>query len=69
MYSAKRSSNSIINLFNAIFQFRIGMVHFLDAAWIARYTTFFAESSVGNSLRFLIAFLTTLLSDSIALVV
>lgn len=32
------------------FQLRIGIVHFLVAAWIARYTTFIADSSVGNTL-------------------
>ena len=69
MKSDNRSSNSIINRFRANFQFLIGIVHFFDASWVAKKTTFLAESSVGNSLRFLMTFLITLLSDSMALVV
>jgi len=57
-----------MNLFRASFQFLIGMVHFLDASMIARYTTFLAELSEGNNYLFLIALRMTLLSDSIALV-
>ena len=38
--------------FNACLQFRIGIVHFLDASWIARYTSFCADSSLGYCLRF-----------------
>ena len=46
-----------------------GIVHFWDADWIASHTTFFTESSVGNTLRFLIAWRITLFSDSMAFVV
>lgn len=46
-----------------------GIVHFCDAPWIASHTTFFTDSSVGNTLRFLIACLITLFSDSMAFVV
>jgi hypothetical protein len=46
-----------------------GIVHFCEAAWIASHTTFFTASSVGNTLRFLIACRITLFSDSMALVV
>ena len=34
--SVSRSSNSIINRFNACFQFLMGMVHFLEASWMAK---------------------------------
>lgn len=44
-------------------------LHFWDADWIASHTTFFTESSVGNTLRFLIAWRITLFSDSMAFVV
>lgn len=50
-------------------QFFNGTVHFWDADWIASHTTFFTESSVGNTLRFLIAWRITLFSDSMAFVV
>ncbi|TJP35680.1 hypothetical protein C9Z85_20865 [Escherichia coli] len=50
-------------------QSRSGIVHFCEAAWIASHTTFFTESSVGNTLRFLMACRITLFSDSMALVV
>ncbi|EYW96899.1 hypothetical protein BX02_15710 [Escherichia coli O145:NM str. 08-4270] len=46
-----------------------GIVHFCDAAWIASHTTFFTDSSVGNTLRFLMACRITLFSDSMAFVV
>lgn len=46
-----------------------GIVHFCDAAWIASHTTFFTESSVGNTFRFLVACRITLFSDSMAFVV
>ena len=46
-----------------------GIVHFWDADWIASHTTFFTTSSVGNTLRFLIAWRITLFSDSMAFVV
>ncbi len=46
-----------------------GIVHFWDADWIPSHTTFFTESSVGNTLRFLIAWRITLFSDSMAFVV
>ncbi len=46
-----------------------GIVHFWDADWIASHTTFFTESSVGNTLRFLIAWRITLFSDLMAFVV
>ena len=59
----------IINLFKANFQFLMGIVHFSEACLIAKYTTFLAESSVGNTFRFLVAFRITLFKDSIALVV
>ena len=45
-----------------------GIVHFWDADWIASHTTFFTESSVGNTLRFLIAWRITLFSDPMAFV-
>ncbi|HDD9729231.1 TPA: hypothetical protein PBR10_004688 [Escherichia coli] len=35
-----------------------------DADWIASHTTFFTESSVGNTLRFLSVWRITLFSDS-----
>lgn len=37
----------------------MGIVHFLEAPWIAKKMTFLADSSVGNSLHFLMAFLIT----------
>jgi transposase len=46
-----RSPNSRTNLFKAIFQFCIGIVHFQLACSMARYTTFLAESSVGMTLH------------------
>ena len=64
-----RAGNSIIKRFNAAFQFLIGMVHFLEAAPIARKTTFIAAWSCGNTLRFFTAWRITLFRDSIALVV
>lgn len=54
---------------HAIRQSLNGIVHFWDADWIASHTTFFTESSVGNTLRFLIAWRITLFSDSMAFVV
>ena len=45
------------------------MVHFLDACMIAKYTTFIAEFSLGNSFLRLVADRMTLLRDSMALVV
>lgn len=53
----------------AIRQSLNGIVHFCDAAWIASHTTFFTDSSVGNTLRFLMACRITLFSDSTAFVV
>jgi len=64
-----RSENSIIKRFSAPFQFRIGMVHFFAAASMAKYTTFIAAWSCGNTLRFFTALRITLFTDSMALVV
>ena len=55
--------------FNAAFQPTIGIVHFFDASWIARYTSFNADSAFGYCLRFRVNLRITLLTDSIALVV
>ena len=67
--SDRQSPNSIIKRLIAIRQSFNGTVHFWDADWIASHTTFFTESSVGNTLRFLIAWRITLFSDSMAFVV
>lgn len=64
-----QSPNSIIKRFTAGFQLRSGIAYFLVAAWMARYTTFMADSSVGNTLRSLVVLRMTLLSNSMALVV
>lgn len=45
------------------------MVHFFEADWTARNTTFSADPSLGNSLRRWVALRITLFSDSMALVV
>ena len=55
----------MVNRFKAAFQFRIGLVQRLEAAWIARYTTFSADSSCGNILRLRVAWRITLFNDSI----
>ena len=44
--SEKRLGNIMANLFNASFQSRIGIVHFLARPCIARYKTFINEFSV-----------------------
>ncbi len=41
-------SNWIAKRFSAGFQSRMGIVHFLDRFWIARYTTLSAASSLGK---------------------
>ena len=64
-----RSPNSRTNLFKAIFQFCIDIVHFRLACSMARYTTFLAESSVGNTIRRLVAARITQFKDSTMLVV
>ena len=51
------------------FHSRMGIVHFRDACWMARYTTFKAYWSLGKILRWRMALRITLLSDSMALVV
>ncbi len=53
----------------AAFQLWIGIDHFFEAERIAKYTTFLAESSLGNTFLFLISLRITLLSDSMAFVV
>ena len=72
-FSQKRPSrwlpNPIIKRLIAIRKSLNGIVHFWDADWIASYTTFFTESSVGNTLRFLILWWITLFCDSMAIVV
>ncbi len=67
--SDRQSPNSIIKRLIAIHLSFNDTVHFWDADWIASHTTFFTESSVGNTLRFLIAWRITLFSDSMAFVV
>lgn len=54
---------------SAAFQPTMGMVHFFDASWIARYTSFNALSPLGYCFRFRVNFRITLFTDSIALVV
>ena len=43
----KRSSKRIAKWFNAAFQLRMGIVHFLDASRIAMKVIFKADSSLG----------------------
>lgn len=57
----------IISRLSAALQFRIVMVRVFDASRIDRYTTFIAESSVGNSLRLFTALRITLFRDSMAM--
>ena len=59
----------MIKRFIAAFQLWIGIDHFFEAERIAKYTTFLAESSLGNTFLFLTALRITLLSDSMAFVV
>ena len=50
--------------FKADVQLRIGIDHFLEACWVARYTTLNAAWSEGNTLRLFTAVRITLFSDS-----
>ena len=50
-WPSRRSPNSIIKRLIAIRQSFSGIVHFWGADWIASHTTFFTESSVGNTLN------------------
>ena len=65
----RRPSNTMAKWFRAAFQPTIGIVHFFDASWIARYTSFNADSAFGYCLRFRVNLRITLFTDSIALVV
>lgn len=70
--STNVSGSDDLNGINVKYRYRQslnGIVHFCDAAWIASHTTFFTDSSVGNTLRFLMACRITLFSDSMAFVV
>ena len=67
--TGNRPSNRMANRFSARFQSFTGIVHFLAACSIARYTTFNAERSLGKIRRLWMALRITLLRDSIALVV
>jgi len=53
----------MLKRFSAGFQWHIGIVHFFDASCMARNATLRADSLVGNTFRFLVAFRITLLSD------
>ena len=55
--------------FKAAFQPLIGIVHFFDASWIAKYTNVSADSEFGYCFRFRVNFWITLFTDSIALVI
>ena len=68
-FGGSRSSNMIAKWFKAAFQPTIGIVHRFDASWIARYTSFRADSAFGYCLRFRVNFRITLFTDSIAFVV
>ena len=68
-FAGMRPSNRMAKWFSAAFQPTIGIVHFFDASWIARYTSFNAVSALGYCLRLRVNFRITLLTDSIALVV
>src|SRR6266446_354828 len=60
----RRFSNTMAKWFRAAFQPRIGIVHRFDASWIARYTSFKADSAFGYCLRLRVNFRITLLTDS-----
>ena len=64
-----RPSNTMAKWLSAAFHPTIGIVHFFDASWIARYTSYNALSALGYCFRFRVNFRITLLTDSIALVV
>jgi hypothetical protein len=55
--------------FKAAFHPLIGIVQRFDALWIARDTSFNADSAFGYCLRFRVNFRITLFTDSIAFVV
>jgi len=57
------------NWFSAGFRFLIGVAHFFEALFKARYRIFRMASSVGKAWRFLIIFRSVRFSDSMALVV
>jgi hypothetical protein len=65
----RRLSNLIAKWFSASFQPLIGIVHFFDASWIAKYTSFKADSPFGYCFRFRVNLRITLFTDSIAFVV
>jgi RNA polymerase sigma factor (sigma-70 family) len=65
----RRSSKTMAKWFRAAFQPTIGIVHRCDASWIARYTSFNADSALGYCWRFRVNFRITLFTDSITFVV
>ena len=65
----RRPSNTMAKWLRAAFQPLIGIVQCLDASWIARYTSFKADSALGYCLRLRVNFRITLFTDSIAFVV